>query len=195
MQCDFSYSRYHPNIVDETKLSCSKAIYAAFECSRQNFMWQKVLSRARLKDWAALKDLAIDRGIFLTTTGDCLSLHNLPQRHPQGQAVSLELLTRRFPSHRKLHRIWALCRSLYRERRAQGCHRYCRFHIAVICSTWVAFSYFKASIVYFLKLLVEPELRYRYSTRVAEWEVDDDGVGVVDFLNQMTVLNMMMVLV
>lgn len=65
----YNPARYHPNIVDETKLSCSKAIYTAFECSRQNFMWQKVLSRARLKDWAALKDLAIDRGIFLTTTG------------------------------------------------------------------------------------------------------------------------------
>jgi len=32
----------------------------------------QVLSRARLKDWAALKDLAIDRGIFLTTTGVCV---------------------------------------------------------------------------------------------------------------------------
>jgi hypothetical protein len=60
---------YHPNVVDETKLSCSKSISTVFECSRQNFMWQRMLSRARLKDWAALKDLAIDRGIFLTTTG------------------------------------------------------------------------------------------------------------------------------
>ncbi len=25
--------------------------------------------------------------------------------------------------------------------------------------------------VHFLKLLAEPELRYRYATRVAEWEV------------------------
>jgi hypothetical protein len=33
-------------------------------------MWQKVIARARLKDWTALKDLAIDRGIFLTTTGE-----------------------------------------------------------------------------------------------------------------------------
>jgi hypothetical protein len=70
----YNPSRYHPNIVDETKLSCSKAIYTAFECSRQNYMWQKVLSRARLKDWAALKDLSIDRGIFLTTTGACVPI-------------------------------------------------------------------------------------------------------------------------
>ena len=62
--------RYHPNVVDETKLSCSKAISAAFDCTRHNCMWQKVIARARLKDWTALKDLAIDRGIFLTTTGE-----------------------------------------------------------------------------------------------------------------------------
>ena len=71
---------YHPNVVDETKLSCSKAISAVFECSRQNFMWQRMLSRARLKDWAALKDLAIDRGIFLTTTGERLLLGAINDR-------------------------------------------------------------------------------------------------------------------
>jgi hypothetical protein len=71
---------YHPNVVDETKLSCSKAISAVFECSRQNFMWQRMLSRARLKDWAALKDLAIDRGIFLTTTGERLLLSAINDR-------------------------------------------------------------------------------------------------------------------
>jgi hypothetical protein len=67
---------YHPNVVDETKLSCSKVIFSVYECSRQNFMWQRMLSRARLKDWAALKDLAIDRGIFLTTTGSHRASHH-----------------------------------------------------------------------------------------------------------------------
>ncbi len=31
--------------------------------------------------------------------------------------------------------------------------------------------------VHFLKLVAEPELRYRYATRVAEWEVGGGGDG------------------
>jgi hypothetical protein len=46
----------------------------------------------------------------------------------------------------------------------------------VLCSTCVGISIFEPSVVYFLKLLAEPELRYRYSTRVAEWEVGVLGV-------------------
>lgn len=107
---------YHPNVVDETKLSCSKAIAATFECSRQNIMWQRVLSRARLKDWVALKDLSIDRGIFLTTTESCIGF---------GPFVES-----------------------------------CIEHAAP-----------KDITVHFLKLVSEPELRYRYATRVTEWEV------------------------
>lgn len=41
----------------------------------------------------------------------------------------------------------------------------------VPCSTCMGISSFEPSVVHFLKLLGEPELRYRYSTRVAEWEV------------------------
>jgi hypothetical protein len=46
----------------------------------------------------------------------------------------------------------------------------------VPCSTCVGVYIFEPSVVHFLKLLAEPELRYRYSTRVAEWEVGVLGV-------------------
>ena len=47
----------------------------------------------------------------------------------------------------------------------------------VLCSTCVRILIFEPPAVHFLKLLGEPELRYRYSTRVAEWEVGGVGGG------------------
>jgi hypothetical protein len=117
---------YHPNVVDETKLSCSKAISSVFECSRQNFMWQRMLSRARLKDWAALKDLAIDRGIFLTTTGSIAPRNfQLRRRHSLPVVTIIAPYRPPHPFCRELHWIWAICRSMHRARRAQGRHRCC----------------------------------------------------------------------
>ena len=41
--------------------------------------------------------------------------------------------------------------------------------IFFVCLNVLVFEFLHA--VYFLKLVAEPELRYRYATRVAEWEV------------------------
>ena len=110
---------YHPNVVDETKLSCSKSISTVFECSRQNFMWQRMLSRARLKDWTALKDLAIDRGIFLTTTGR-VARRRLHPRRRRCRSLSfvtiIVLYCHPHPPCRKLHRLRSFRRSMHRAR-------------------------------------------------------------------------------